>query len=136
VYSLCVVLYELLTLKHYLAACSSTQEVLDGVVKTEPVYLGIERNPAQPTVPMDLLWFARKGLQKDKRRRYQTVREMIERLDARAEGVIPIQCHVTATMRFTRALGKLGSRHPVALLVGYALAVIAAVVGLVGWASG
>jgi serine/threonine-protein kinase len=66
----------------------------------------------QAPAPTDLSWFVRKGLVKHAGDRYQTVREMIERLDAREEGVIPIQCHVTFTKRATREFLRAVDRHP------------------------
>jgi serine/threonine-protein kinase len=127
IYALCVLFHELLGLRHYLAECGSVPEIFAGVLEKDPRFLTIGRNPFQPLVPMDLLWFAKKGLAKDRERRYGSVREMILRLDARAEGVVPIQCHVTFTQRVGRGFLNASARHPILL----ALALFALLAGAV-----
>jgi serine/threonine-protein kinase len=131
VYSLCVLFHELLCLQHYLAGCTTVEAVIDGVQHAHAPAPSFVKSPHQAGAPMDLSWFVRKGLAKHASGRYQSVREMIDRLDAREEGLIPIQCHVTLTKRVTREWLRLLDRHPmvftavmsVALLAGVAAAV-------------
>jgi serine/threonine-protein kinase len=136
VYSLCVLFHELLGLRHYLEHCTTLESVLDGVQHAHAAAPSFIPSPHQAPAPMDLSWFVRKGLLKHANGRYQTVREMIERLDAREEGLIPIQCHVTFTKRVTREFLRAVDRHPmiftaVLSLVGLGL-VAGAVAGVVG----
>jgi serine/threonine protein kinase len=134
VYALCVILHELAGLEHYLHSYQDSQAMLEGVMTEQPRLLGLPRKPAQGQVPMDILWFVHAGLHKDREQRYPSVAAMLHRLDERAEGRIPIQCHVTFTQRLLNELTRVAVRHPVAALAGYALAGLGLVAALVGWA--
>ena len=127
VYSLTALLYEFLFLRHYLDGCRTIEEVLAGVKERSPAIASAKDAPGQPTVPMDLRWYLKKGLEKDVDRRYPSVQAMIERLDRRSEGLIPIQCHITFAKRVTTAWTRLIDRHPVAFTVGMAAALLGAV---------
>jgi serine/threonine-protein kinase len=131
VYSLCVLFHELLCLRHYLAACTTVAAVLDGVQHAHAPAPSFVKSPHQAGAPMDLSWFVRKGLAKHASGRYQSVREMIDRLDAREEGLIPIQCHVTFTKRMTREWLRLLDRHPMAFTAVMTFALLAGVAAAV-----
>jgi serine/threonine-protein kinase len=124
VYSLCVLFHELLGLRHYLEHCKTVAAVLDGVQHAHAPAPSFVKSPFQPAVPMDLSWFVRKGLAKHAPGRFQSVREMIDRLDAREEGLIPIQCHVTLTKRVTREWLRLLDRHPMVFTAVMAAALL------------
>jgi eukaryotic-like serine/threonine-protein kinase len=128
IYSLCVLFHELLGLEHYLAGATTMEAVLHGVQHHPAPLVGFVSNPHQSTVPMDLGWFLRKGLEKDPSRRYATVAAMIDRLDARDEGKIPIQCHVTFTKRVSREMLRWMDRHPLL----FTLSLVAVLVGSAG----
>ena len=127
-YSLCVLLWELLCLRHYLRDRKSVVDVLAAVI-TEPVPAATTRRHAhQPPVPADLSWFLVKGLAKNRDERFQSVTEMLERLRLRADGIVPIQCPLTFAHRTTRGLLRVIDRHPmayVATLAGAAISVVA-----------
>ncbi len=135
VYSLCVLLHELLCLRHYLTdhmgESPDVDAVLAAIQHAKPTAPTFVANAHQTPPPMDLSWFTLKGLEKDPARRYQTVREMIERLDARDDGVIPIQCHVTFLKRVSREIFRAIDRHPYAFSVGLVVAVVGFLVLLV-----
>ncbi|MBI5501649.1 MAG: serine/threonine protein kinase [Deltaproteobacteria bacterium] len=118
VYSLAALLYEFLFLRHYLDGCRTLDEVLAGVKERQISLLGVPDAPGQPTVPMDLRWYLKQGLEKDPDRRYPSVQAMIDRLDRRAEGDIPIQCPITFAKRTSTAWTRLIDRHPFAFLLG------------------
>lgn len=99
--------------------------MLDGVQHAHAPAPSFVSSPFQSAVPMDLSWFVRKGLAKHAPGRYQSVREMIDRLDAREEGLIPIQCHVTFTKRMTREWLRALDRHPLVITSVMALVLIA-----------
>lgn len=124
VYSLCVLFHELLCLRHYLQDCKTVAAVIDGVQNGHAPSPSFVKNPFQPAVPMDLSWFVHKGLAKHAAVRYQSVREMIDRLDAREEGLIPIQCPVTFQKRMTREWLRVLDRHPMVVTAVLALAVL------------
>jgi serine/threonine-protein kinase len=116
-YSLGMTLYELLTLTHPFAHLQDPQAVLEAHVR-EPVPLaGFMKNAHQPAVPMDLSWVLKKAVAKNPAERFQSADEMIRRLDDRAEGKVPIQCHITAMIRVNYELMRLVKQHPVAFTV-------------------
>jgi serine/threonine-protein kinase len=131
VYALSVMLHELLCLKHYLADKPTLAMVLQGVQDDKVPMTGTVSSPHQPPAPMDLSWYIRQGVQKDPARRYPSVTAMIDRLDRRAEGLIPIQCHITLMKRLNGMFARFTDRHPMLAslgLLGGVVALVAAVV--------
>jgi serine/threonine-protein kinase len=113
IYALSVLFFELLTLDHYLSAHAETLEkMLAGVITVEAPMAFTVKSAHQPSVSPDLSWFLRKGLEKKPEARYQTVNEMVERLQRRAEGDIPVQCGITAVRRATNAWTRFLDQHP------------------------
>jgi serine/threonine-protein kinase len=131
VYSLCVLLHELLGLKHYLGEMHSLDEVVRGVLTIEPPMLATVKHPTQPPTPADLGHVVRKGLRKDPNDRYQTVGELLDRLRARKDGYIPIQCPITFTKRIINGLTHAVDRHPMGTLLSLATVSLGGVGGLV-----
>ncbi len=132
VYALSVLLFELLTLEHYLVDhCETLEKMLAGVINVEAPMAFTVKNEHQPSVSADLSWFLRKGLAKRPEERYQTVNEMVERLQRRADGDIPVQCHITAVRRATNIWTRFLDQHPIAAsitLFAVPLVAIAAVI--------
>ncbi len=126
IYSLCVVLHEFLTLRHHLADKGTLDAMLSGVIEQRAPLAGLLRHPHQGPVPMDLAWFVHKGLAKDPAERYQSVAEMIERLQRRRQGMIPIQCPITFMKRVTGEWFRFVDGYPVAGMLA-----AAAMVGLI-----
>jgi serine/threonine protein kinase len=126
VYSLAVLLHELLSLSHYLEGREKLDDVLAGVNNQPLQLMKMKMSPHQPVVPMDLRWYLKKGMEKDKAKRYQSVREMIDRLDARADGRVPIQCHITFVKRVNATFTRLVERHPLV----FSAAILVLVAGL------
>ncbi len=116
IYSLSMMFYELLTLRHPFAEVQTLDQML-AAVQNQPITgaVFVPAAPIQGSVPADLSWFVEKGLRKDKAERYQSVDDMILRLRNRAEGDIPIQCPVTFSMRVTTSMRKALTRHPYAM---------------------
>jgi serine/threonine-protein kinase len=112
IYSLCMTFFELLALAHPFEKKDSLESMLSAVM-TEPVPMAWALgSPTQAMVPADLAWFAAGGLEKDPRNRFESVNGMIERLRARAEGDIPVQCKVTFMMRQTARFKRAMTTHP------------------------
>ena len=132
VYSLCVLLHELLGLKHYLDHCSTVEAVLAGVQPAPAPAPRYIPSPHQAPAPMDMSWYVRKGLAKEPARRYQSAREMIERLDAREEGLVPVQCPVTFSKRMMREQIRFIDRHPMLYMAMLGL-FVASTVALAVW---
>jgi len=112
VYALSVMFHEMLCLEHYLEKAETLAAVLVGVQSQAPRAPSFVSHPHQSGAPMDLSHFVRKGYEKDPAKRYQSVTEMIDRLRRRAEGYIPIQCHVTFVKRLTSGWTHFVDRHP------------------------
>ena len=122
IYSLCVMFHELLCLRHYLSHRNTLSELVEGVQEQKAPLASAVKNPHQRPVPMDLTWFLKKGLHKDPGQRYQSVREMIQRLDKRAEGNVPVECHITLLKRTTGETLRFVDRHPMISTVGTLMA--------------
>ncbi|MGZ3475122.1 MAG: protein kinase domain-containing protein, partial [Polyangiales bacterium] len=112
IYALSVMFHEMLCLEHYLEKCETIAAVLVSVQSEHPRAPSFVSHPHQSGAPMDLSHFVRKGYEKDPAKRYQSVDEMIDRLRRRAEGYIPIQCHVTFVKRLTNGWTHFVDRHP------------------------
>jgi serine/threonine protein kinase len=121
-YSVSVMMHELLCLRHYLSEAGDVTAVLAGVSALPVPIASRVASPHQPPVPMDLSWFIHQGVQKDRARRYPSAQAMLDRLARRAEGDIPIQCHVTLTKRLTFMALRFFDRH-VLLVTAFALLV-------------
>ena len=93
---------------------------------------GFVKSPHQPSRAG---WISRgcvkKGLAKDPEDRYQSATEMLDRLEARAEGKIPVQCHITFVKRVNGEWGRFVDRHPIVVTMGMAAVAIALVVNVV-----
>jgi eukaryotic-like serine/threonine-protein kinase len=127
VYSLCVLFHELLGLKHYLDDMKTVDAVLDGVQHAHAAAPSFIASPFQSPAPMDLSWYVRKGLAKDPSRRFQSVGEMIARLDDREEGLVPVQCPVTLTKSVMRRMIRWVDRHPLLFMSALALFVLSTI---------
>lgn len=133
VYSACMLFCELLYLRHPYQDKQSLDEVLEAV-RTEPInLLRRAHDPHQAAVPAELMWFVKRGLEKDRGKRYQSVRELIDVLDRRADGEIGVDCPVTFMKRLSLRSTKLIDRRPV-LFMGMTTAFAALLVTLVVFA--
>jgi eukaryotic-like serine/threonine-protein kinase len=130
-YSLNVVLYELLTLHHPLAEKQTLAEMIHAITHEPARMAGFVHSPHQPSVAMDLSWVIKKGLEKDPAARYQSASEMLERLERRAEGKIPIQCHITFVKRATGEWSRFLDHHPKVVSLGMLVALVAIVTEIV-----
>jgi serine/threonine-protein kinase len=131
IYALCLSFHELLCLEHPIAPDTTLEETLQAVRERPVPLTSSVKSPHQSPPPMDLTWFIRRGLHKDPGRRYQTVREMIERLELRAEGIVPIECHITFTQRVVGEFMRWVNRHPLVFTVALGLTVVAVLVATV-----
>ena len=134
VYSLSVMFYELLTLRHPHEAVTTLEEMLEAVKNAPaPRALGVA-NAVQPPVPADLDWFVEKGLRKNPAERYQSVQEMIDRLRRRASGDIPVQCPITFSMRATTLLRQALAKRPFLMSTAFILGTLGTL-GLAGFGA-
>jgi eukaryotic-like serine/threonine-protein kinase len=117
VYALSAILFELLTLHHYLHPLpkgAAKERVLDAVQREVPMLATGAAHPAQSLrVPMDVSRALVRGLAKDVTRRYQTVHELRDALMAIEEGRVRVQCPSTAALWGLGTLRRVMSRAPV-----------------------
>lgn len=125
-YSVSVMMHELLTLTHYLEDLDDVDELIASVT-TRPVPLAsMVPSAHQDPVPMDLSWFVSQGVQKDPIKRYQTADAMLERLARRAEGDVPVQCHITFIKTLTSHFLRFLDRHVMAVAMVAMMFLVAA----------
>jgi len=111
VYSVSLLFYELLYLRHPMAGKTSLDEVLQAA-RTEEIDTLDRNHPHQPPVPVELMWFVKHGLEKDPTRRRQSIRAMINVLDRRADGEICVECPVTLAKATTMKGARFIDKHP------------------------
>lgn len=114
IYSLAVVMYEMLFLRHYLEGRESLTDVLEGVKTAAPDLEA--RSPHQTNVPVELVWFVSKGLKKDPAKRFASVEEMTGELQALIEGRIHVQCQRTALKSGLHRILRMVDSHPAAVI--------------------
>ena len=99
--------------------------------RSEEVPVLDRSHPHQSPVPAELMWYVRRGLEKDPSKRRQSIREMIDVLDRRAEGDICVDCPVTLAKSATMKGARFIDKHPAmftAMATGFALFFVALVV--------
>jgi eukaryotic-like serine/threonine-protein kinase len=122
VYSLTVVLYELLTLHHYLGATEEDADVgleaarklLARVQHEEPKLAEAWVDPVAGRVPRMLSVICSRGLSKDPAHRFQSARELEAALQSWQEGCGEIVCPGTALQRGMSKGIRWIDRHPFA----------------------
>ncbi len=115
IYSVCLLFFEFLYLRHPMAGKATLDEVL-AAARTEEVDVFDRVHPHQPPVPVELMWFLKRGLEKDPANRRSSIRNMIDVLDKRADGDICIDCPVTLAKSVTMKSTKLIDKHPVVMM--------------------
>jgi serine/threonine-protein kinase len=134
VYSLALLFHELLCLRHPLEEKKTLPEMLHAVQHEAVPFSSFVSSPHQAPTPAELSWFIHRGVAKDPTKRFQSVSEMIERLERRAEGNFPVQCPVTFAKRVLAAQKRFVDHHPLMttfLLFSTTVALILAVVRVV-----
>lgn len=117
VYSLGVILHELLTLRHYLDEHASVTAALLGVGRVEPSLSRTAPNAPQPPVPAELAHFVRHCMDKDRGRRFRSVTALLDRAEQVRSGTFPVECPVTFMKRMMAAQGRMLDRHPGAVML-------------------
>ena len=113
IYSACVLFHELLTLHHYMDGRETLADMLRSIIADDVSIVNFARDPSQRPVPLELLYFCAKGMQKAPGNRHQNAAEMIDALAAMLEGLVKVQCAFTLNKRVTRELGRFVDRHPI-----------------------
>jgi serine/threonine-protein kinase len=130
-YSACVVLHELLALRHLREGTKSLAELValaatDDVASTRE--LGIRPHASNPNgFPPELMHFIVRGLRRLPRDRWQSADQMLAELEAIQEGRCRVQCTKTMTKRMAREAGRFVDRSPGLATYGFVLGVIVVV---------
>ncbi|MFZ5439195.1 MAG: serine/threonine protein kinase [Myxococcota bacterium] len=117
-YSLTVILHELLHCEHYLTGLDDLQGVLQGVKTKIPVLHQMNLKGPRFQVPAELDWFLERGFQKDPARRWQSVAQMQDELQAILRGECRVQCQRTFAKRMIGESAKFVDQRPVAAIIG------------------
>ncbi|MCA9655636.1 MAG: serine/threonine protein kinase [Myxococcales bacterium] len=96
-YSVFVVLYELLTLRRYVREEDNLYATLKEVMEGEGPWDEPDAwlHPTQPPVPVELRYFLRRGLQRDPGLRFGDAGEVLDELEQLRSGEIHVECAVT-----------------------------------------
>jgi serine/threonine protein kinase len=126
-YSAFVLLFELLTLRHYLGECRNVMEILVKVQEMpcpeaeDPIYV----HPHQPAVRIELRHYLRHGLRKAPADRFASCAEALAELARVRSGDMPVECPITFMKQRHFRLERYMDAHPVRAIW------IAGVIGLV-----
>jgi eukaryotic-like serine/threonine-protein kinase len=130
IYTLCVILHELLGLNHYLSHRSGLKAILRGV-RSDPVpsLFASKRSNTNKAIPIEWSHFIAKGISKRPSERFETVHDLVEAFNQVDEGRFPVECPTSLTKRGLRGLLRAIDRFP---LLGYAvpLAIIMTLAGM------
>lgn len=130
-YSLSALLYEWITLRHYLEhRLSNVHELLFAITNEAPAFAVLVKSPHQEAVPPELAHFLHKGLNKDPSNRFQSIEEMIYRIEEIQQGIAPVQCPITFTRRTLNAFRRFVSRRPMLGVMGFAITSLFVVMGI------
>jgi len=110
-YCLCTLFYELITLHYYLRPAQTVVGRLTSILTEEPM-TALQMHH-RFGAPPELTNFIRNGLVKDPAHRYQSVDDMIDKLQDVINGDIPIVCPCTGAKRFAHRYGDFLNLHPV-----------------------
>ncbi|MBI3725327.1 serine/threonine protein kinase [bacterium] len=138
VYSLTAVLYELLSLHHYLGEPASLQALLDGINERVPAPAEDYYSARNGRVPRALSKACERGLAKDPAARFASTLELENALQRWSEGETPVLCPATLQLwildRWRRAI----VRHPVVVaMTTFVLPTLGvlALLGYLGWTA-
>jgi len=129
VYSLCVLLYEWLSLLHPLQHEKTVTEVLSATIAGLDLSKVGER-AVLAGMPAEWVQLVAKGLVKDREKRLQSVDALENAMRAILDGQVRIECHVTFTKRMAYEVLDWIDRHPVPYLVLFYGAIVCLVLGL------
>ena len=142
IYSLCAVLYELLSLEHYLgdAATKAEPVIAYHILKEPRVSAESHFHPTHGRVPRTLSHICAKGLALEPEDRFTSVAELREVLQRWVEGKIPMVCPGTTIQRGLATISRGIDRHPVAgpalILAGLSGVILTVVLAALNLAGG
>jgi serine/threonine-protein kinase len=113
VYSLTAVLYELLSLHHYMGEDrGSLEDLLRKVLNDPPVFAAAHYDPRNGRVPPHLAVICMRGLEKNPAKRFASALELERALQQWLEGEGAVMCAVTLQLSLLNRYKRLLTRHP------------------------
>jgi serine/threonine-protein kinase len=136
VYSLGIMFYEFLSLRHPRAECTSVAEMIASVC-SEPISKAkLFTEFAGAGAQAALGHFVKHAVEREPARRYATVAAMRERLEAVRDRHAPIECHVTFVQRVLGMMSHSADRHPILVALSMLALSAGAITGVVMLARG
>jgi serine/threonine-protein kinase len=131
IYSLSLVLFELLTLGHPLAGKPTVEAVLAALIADglDASVGHIKTDLARAGAPADYAELISRGLQRDPARRFASVDALEQALKEVREGKVPVSCHITLTKRAIGELALFIDRRPVLFSLLFGLVILTFVAG-------
>ena len=131
VYSLAVMFYELLTLRHPRRHLTTVAEMIASLTG-EPVSESlIISDFSRARAPAALAHFVRHGLSRDPAKRYASVAAMRERLELVRERRAPVECSITFVQKVFSTASRSADRYPIVLGLALLLLVAGALAALI-----
>jgi serine/threonine-protein kinase len=112
VYTLCVVLFEWLSLLHPLSGKQTVTEVLSAIISGEVGSGKLGERGLRAGVPAEWVRLTMKGLVRDRDQRVQSVAALEDAVKGVLDGRVAIECHVTLAKRTIHGLLHWIDRHP------------------------
>jgi serine/threonine-protein kinase len=112
IYSLGVILYELLTTKHYLASKTTLNDLFVGITTEKFTPYLNHADPVAGRVPAPYIYIIARALEKDPAKRYASIEEMLREVQDVISGHNAIRCHVTLLKRLTSGFSHFMDKHP------------------------
>ena len=125
IYSLSLVLFELLSLNHPLADKTSIEQVI-AVQVTDGIEAGLTKikvDLIKSGAPTDYASVISRGLQRETAQRFASVDALEEALNSVRDGHVPVTCHITLTKRGLGELTHFIDRRPMLFTALFATSV-------------
>jgi serine/threonine protein kinase len=132
-YSLCVVLYEWLTLEHPMQRKGTLIETLATTISQDYDKNDLIARSHAASVPVQYIYVILKGLARQRQHRYQNIAELEEDLKLARDGFFAVHCPTTLGKRVMYSGVRWVDRHPAAYGVLF-FGVLGSAVGGVGYA--
>jgi hypothetical protein len=131
VYSLSVLLWELIALRHPRADKRSVADMLAAVVSDADLdFWQWSKLGHAACVPSEIIHIVRRGMKRDAGERFQSVDELLEALARVRDQRVAVQCQYTLVKRGLGAIDHGLARNPRTTFIGVALGVLFALIGV------
>jgi serine/threonine-protein kinase len=135
VYALSVLLFEWLVLEHPMKSKTTVMEVLAAIIGQDYDQEDLFQRTREADVPIEYFHLLKRGLVRDRAKRFQNVGELEDEINKVREGWIPVACHVTLGKRAAHGLARWIDTHwrTYTLLLAAAALSLLSGLGIVLW---